>query len=284
MLMKKIFTLLFAASALMASAEGTGIYLTGTMNDWAKTDAAWELQPEPDMPGWAYIDLTDMPGGTEFRIVGHGRDFGMKNTRNIIRQNSLHLPTEGGTYNLTACDEGLDGVHLLVLTEDFETSRYGSIITRTSATETIYGACKASSVEPVVLAPLPGAENIVAGEVELTEPWYVIKAYKLSNATQSVTSYGLSAPGSTQLVPTSFIAPTADPIPVPADGEGTYMVEYNTATMVYGIGTGSLGVEGVEVSGVSEAVYYNLQGVRVENPDKGIYIMIRDGRASKVMR
>ena len=39
-----------------------------------------------------------------------------------------------------------------------------------------------------------------------------------------------------------------------------------------------------EIEGVEEApVYYTLQGVRVENPDKGIYIRVRGKKADKVM-
>jgi hypothetical protein len=38
-------------------------------------------------------------------------------------------------------------------------------------------------------------------------------------------------------------------------------------------------VEGVEV----ETIYYNLQGQRVKNPDRGIYIRVRGNRADKVV-
>lgn len=287
--MKKIITLLFAASTLVASAEGTGIYLSGTMNDWATADAAWELQTEPDMPGWAYIDLTDMAAGTEFRIVGHGRDFGMKNTRNIIRPNSLHLPTEGGTYNLTVCEEGLDDVHLLVLTEDFETSKYGSIITRNADTKTLYGVCMQSSVTPTLLEPIVNTSDVVGAEVEITEPWYVIKAYQLSNATQTVCNYGLSEadaanPGKTgTLIPTSFMTPTAAAIPVPAEGSGKYMVQFNYETNAYAVG-GELSIDTITVGSIDNAIYYNLQGIQVTNPQPGqIYILRTPSSTRKVL-
>lgn len=282
--MKKLFTLLMTAATLTASAEGTGIYLSGTMNNWADADAAWELQAEPDMPGWAYIDLTDMPAGTEFRIKGHGRDFGMKNTRNIIKQNSLHLTTEGGSYNLTAGDEGLDGVHLMVLSEGFDTDRYGSIITRNAATVTLYGACMASSVTPVLLSPKADTPDIVTGEVTIDEPWYVTKAYQLGNATQSVTNYGLAQARSTQLVPTSFITPTAEAIPVPEGSAGTYAIEFDTVTLVYGIGSGSVGLHAVESDETSAPVYYNLHGIRVDNPGSGVFIMVKNGTPVKLVR
>ncbi|MDE6558543.1 MAG: hypothetical protein K2K29_01480 [Muribaculaceae bacterium] len=40
-------------------------------------------------------------------------------------------------------------------------------------------------------------------------------------------------------------------------------------------------VEAIEAA-EGEVVYYDLQGVRVENPSNGIYIMIKNGKALKV--
>lgn len=280
--MKKIFTFLFLASALSAAADTTGIFLSGTMNDWAKDDVSWELQTEPEMPGWAYIDLTDMPAGTEFRIVGHGRDFGMKNERNTFRPNSMHLTTQGGEYNIAVGEDGLNGVHLMVYTEDFETTKYGSVITRNADTKTIYGACMKSSVEPTVLSPQP-EENYVSGDVNITEPWYIIKAYGLSNATQTVNNYGVSTPDSNQLVATSFMTPTVDPIPVPDRGTGEYFVSLNTSTMVYMLDIMVIGVEEICTDSSTSAVYYNLQGQKVEHPTSGLYIKVSNGRGECLM-
>lgn len=43
------------------------------------------------------------------------------------------------------------------------------------------------------------------------------------------------------------------------------------------------GVEGIESVEEGEAVYYNLQGVKVENPEHGIYVKVVNGKASKVV-
>lgn len=42
------------------------------------------------------------------------------------------------------------------------------------------------------------------------------------------------------------------------------------------------GVEGIEAEG-DAAVYYNLQGVRVDNPQNGIYVKVAGGKASKII-
>lgn len=43
------------------------------------------------------------------------------------------------------------------------------------------------------------------------------------------------------------------------------------------------GVADIAVENNGEAVYYNLQGVRVENPVKGLYIVVKGGKSQKVM-
>lgn len=41
------------------------------------------------------------------------------------------------------------------------------------------------------------------------------------------------------------------------------------------------GIEGVDAEAAAPAEYYNLQGVRVENPAQGLYIVVRGGKATK---
>lgn len=45
----------------------------------------------------------------------------------------------------------------------------------------------------------------------------------------------------------------------------------------------STGVDSIEADVIGEAVYYNLQGVRVDNPASGLYIRVRGGKSTKVM-
>lgn len=284
--MKKFFTLLtlctLTAAAVSADDQTVGIYLSGTMNDWAENDAAWEFKAEPETPGWAYIDLSTLPAGTEFRIVGQGRNFGMKNTRNTIRRNSMHLMTLDGTYNLTACDESLDGVHLMVQTEGFATDKYIGILTITDESKTLYGACMQSSVTPTLLQPIVNTPNVLAAEVDITEPWYVVKAYQLSNATQTVCNYGLSDTDGI-LTPTSNLAPTAPAIPLPAEGPGKHIVHFNYETYAYWLDNNSA-VGEIILGTDAGATYYNLRGIRVDNPEKGgIYIRVTSGRTTKVI-
>ena len=55
-----------------------------------------------------------------------------------------------------------------------------------------------------------------------------------------------------------------------------------TLPMLYVKVAGS-GVANIAVENNGEAVYYNLQGVRVENPVKGLYIVVKGGKSQKVV-
>ncbi len=43
-------------------------------------------------------------------------------------------------------------------------------------------------------------------------------------------------------------------------------------------------VDGIEAEGNGEVEYFNLQGVKVQNPEKGIYIRVQDGNAVKIVK
>ena len=43
------------------------------------------------------------------------------------------------------------------------------------------------------------------------------------------------------------------------------------------------GVENIEIDNNAPAVYYNLQGVKVANPENGVFIKVQGNKASKVL-
>lgn len=44
------------------------------------------------------------------------------------------------------------------------------------------------------------------------------------------------------------------------------------------------GVDAIEADNCGEAVYFNLQGVRVDNPESGLFIEVKGGKATKVLK
>lgn len=275
-----------AVFALSANAEGTGVYITGSMNNWNQADPAWEFQLEEDTPGWAYVDISSLPEGTEFRIVGpNGREYGMKNNRNTIRENSLHLMTQDGTYNMTVAEGGFTNVHLMLQYGEFFTDKYLGIITRTSESVLLYGACDAESVTPTLLNPQTGTSSY-SSLVNLTTGWYVVKAYELSNATQTVCNYALAVPttpvvlGSPlQLTATSNLTPTLSPISVPTAGAGEYYVSFDSSDNVLTV-SDQTGISTLSADS-GNAEYFSLNGTRLSRPE-GLCIE-RRGNSSRLV-
>lgn len=59
--------------------------------------------------------------------------------------------------------------------------------------------------------------------------------------------------------------------------------QFNLHDILVKKGLGDSGITGIEAGADSEAVYYNLQGVQVENPAPGLYIRVRGNKADKVI-
>lgn len=73
---------------------------------------------------------------------------------------------------------------------------------------------------------------------------------------------------------------------VPTHWMGTYKVPVDRDNVLIEIKANKKETTGIDEISVdeAEAVYYNLQGVRVDNPGKGVYIVVRNGKATKVVR
>ena len=76
-----------------------------------------------------------------------------------------------------------------------------------------------------------------------------------------------------------------------ATGDLTWSFEPGTYTMVFDLKEKVLTISEAKADGIGtieaancEAIFYNLQGQRVANPDKGIYIRVQNGKAAKVVK
>ena len=67
-----------------------------------------------------------------------------------------------------------------------------------------------------------------------------------------------------------------------AEADNLYNVKFNVKTHEIYV-TFATGIETIDAE-AADAVYYNLQGVRVDNPVKGLYIRVANGKSQKVMK
>ena len=64
--------------------------------------------------------------------------------------------------------------------------------------------------------------------------------------------------------------------------EGTYTVTFDLDELTLTFANGS-GVETIVMGGEGQAVYYNLQGMKVQNPENGLFVKVLNGKATKVI-
>ena len=69
---------------------------------------------------------------------------------------------------------------------------------------------------------------------------------------------------------------------VASDLEGQFTATFNYDTMVLTFADAA-GVEGIDAEQAAP-VYYNLQGVRIDNPENGLFIVKKGNKVSKVIR
>ena len=83
-----------------------------------------------------------------------------------------------------------------------------------------------------------------------------------------------------------------EPVTLSAGTKGTlqYYAQHDATggkseiqTVKVNVPDSSVGIAGIEAEN-GEAVYFNLQGVRVENPENGIFIRVQNGKAVKIMK
>ncbi len=86
--------------------------------------------------------------------------------------------------------------------------------------------------------------------------------------------YTLNGPADTQTNCTLADASVENPV---------FTLVDNGTSVTLKVTTGGSGVEAIEAETVAgEAVYFNLQGQRVANPENGLYIRLQGGKATKV--
>lgn len=134
------------------------------------------------------------------------------------------------------------------------------------------------------LAPVEGKEGVYGRDVYIVETAGVFKISDDGWAHQLGTNF----PEEVFIDPSNL---TVQVEPVDGEGgdinyeleEGTWYVEFDYNEYVVTFKSGS-GVSAVFGNVESDAVYYNLQGMRVNNPERGIFVKVQNGQAVKIVK
>lgn len=188
-----------------------------------------------------------------------------------------YVPTEQWYY--TPQHSGLTGFNIFKL-DGKEYMIYPAIDGNSAYNDPFARPADAFAIAEVSYVDGPATDMTMAGETLVDG--------KLAG-TLKARAYGLVNEAGTAPVYQSVTAtaPAYTVVPVEGDSKSVYIMMYNNgapaAKWQFSVSE-TTGVEGVETVDADAPVeYYNLQGVRVANPAKGLYIRVQGNKATKVV-
>lgn len=262
----------------------TDLYLYGTMNEW-KQSADWKFETQ-DGENYTLANV-NIPADATFKVsnAAWADSFTYTYTESAIAPNTEY----------TLVNE-LDGNANMWLSEAI----VNGTVTYNLNTHAFMIEMAPVVVEGDITADVTGDENFTVADGENGENGTISAATEDGSLTLKISvpeGYSLwyknEATIATRAVagPEGYTEATNGQVTISGEGvlslvyvnnvtseQGTPSVYNYTVTL-----TGPNAVEGIGADN-AEAEYFNLQGVKVANPDKGIYVRVLNGKAVKVVK
>lgn len=248
-----------------AAATEKGTYTFETIDA-----ASWTAQPLNKIVIVDNVEFTAATPSDKSKFTGTSGE------TEITFYNNFALPAEeAGTYKVTAIVNHYTKDMTTIATEANQLAPISFSIQPTEATVTpapdANGEIKVKAGDKITFT-VPNAAKL---EVEIitdepsAESAPILKA--TSNQTVEGDTYTYTVPA--EVVPTMITV-------TPINAEGEKLTKLATTVML--VNADTTGVIDVTVAGEGEVEYFNLQGVRVANPESGLYIRRQGKQVSKV--
>lgn len=283
--MKKFYTLLVSAVVALA-ANATDFYLIGGFNSWTLKDPTCLFTAQGD--GTYVLDLgVTLTSGFKINDGTWSNDncnFGSNGSKLVI----------GEVYNLTAAGTSKD----IAISENIENPHL--VFNPEAKTLLITGQSKEAVYCYAVHGEVFDGATWTSGNMEEVDGKWVLTAAIVpgSFGLMQMDAESLKQTGWFAGVPVGEEAPTftLDNLGQPqavtdledvranwsSNLEGEYTFTFDPEALTLTINEAS-GIASVIVDNDAPAVYYNLQGVEVANPVRGIYIQVRGTSVKKVV-
>lgn len=274
--MKKFYFFLVAMVLGVVSANAIDYYLIGGFNGWATADPACKFTATGadeyvlDYKG----DLT-----TGFKIndgtwTNPNADFGGSSAALALGE-PYALVAGGGNINLS--EGAVSNPHIVLNTAAMTLTITGEEA-EVEITYDIWGNLPdgGTAWSSTPLVNTAGTDKWVAKNVAVTDA----SNFGIRELTNGAQSEWISAAADTAIE-------GAGSFPCQVEGTnfsiaaGTYDFSFDAAAMTLDVALSSSAVEGIEVEENVAPVYYNLQGVRVDAPANGLYIVVRGDKVAK---
>jgi len=289
--MKK-FLLSVAAVAMTLGASAQEFYVVGGFNGWNEKEAVQMEVNAADATATVHFDSFD----TNFKIIGqrdwNGLEYGaVKGETLKIDGTPMALAEKGSNDNIMFAD-GISVVKDCTLTLDISAMTLKATGTADNGPQDLYIS---GSFQTPAWA-IPGNEGTQVMTLD-GDVYSVVCAF--NGTAEAPAAFKIATKGwgveyaATKDSPVLNAETLSTTLKAKADGgdtdikvalTGNYKVAFNIKDLTLTLSEDKeQGINEVVVDNNVEAVYYNLQGVRVANPENGVFIVKRGNEVSKVL-
>lgn len=280
--MKKIFTtLVVAAAALTAYAQAPTLYLRGSQYGWG-ADACNETTQFQTTDGETYtLSLESLSGEFKIACADWNAGYNLGSASNIVLDEVYTLVNSGTSGNMNLKEGSATNVTLTLTLSTLEF--------KISGTSGVFEYPDLYVVGELTgwADPFPEDAKMDRNDNVYTKTYTTFPAgkYKIAaagwapnfgaNSEGEVFGVGVEnicANNGTDITNETELANVTLKFVFNRDGQSTLTLTQATS------------VDAIAIDNAAEAVYYTIDGVRVENPDKGIYIVKSGNKVSKVIR
>ncbi|MCM1369107.1 MAG: hypothetical protein NC204_01915 [Candidatus Amulumruptor caecigallinarius] len=267
--------------------ELSDLYLRGaiTGSDWpAVEDYRFAIASE----GVYTLSIPKLAGEFKIATSTWGSQYSTKNT-NMVPGETYTVETYDNIANMGLAKDATD-VTLTLDTKANTLKITGTTVTEEIVTWVLHTNMNQPLTEQMWADNELNAENKFSIEAQRDEAEMIIikkingtpkNYYKVDGVEVDLTQLKQTETATVQFAPESE---ASNDLKIKAATGYTYTFTLNPETMVLTISAGYSGIDGITIDEMENAVYYNLRGVKVANPDKGVFIRVANGKSTKVVK
>lgn len=285
--LRKFFAALVAVVvAIGASAQS--LYIFGSFNGWTPGES---IEMWNDNGVYTIEDIEFGAGGNFAVATVQSSDWGLVNanrygfaTDNAIATEGVEMPIVKGEGAMQVPSAGIYNIYVNLSAMTVTVKKAGEVAVNVPKQLYVMGNLSVGSWDPATAVELTKEGNLFYGEVTFTGAGDGYSYFAIAGAKGDWTTVNANrfAPiaGEVEFNLNDKVEFGKGEAAFKVAAEGVYYVNVDFDNLTLWVSSEPAGIESIEVEN-APAVYYNLQGVEVVNPQNGLYIVKRGNKVSK---
>lgn len=285
-LRKFLAALVAVVVAIGASAQS--LYIFGSFNGWTPGES---IEMWNDNGVYTIEDIEFGAGGNFAVATVQSSDWGLVNanrygfaTDNAIATEGVEMPIVKGEGAMQVPSAGIYNIYVNLSAMTVTVKKAGEVAVNVPKQLYVMGNLSVGSWDPATAVELTKEGNLFYGEVTFTGAgdgysYFAIAGAKGDWPTVNANRFAPVA-GEVEFNLNDKVEFGKGEAAFKVAAEGLYYVNVDFDNLTLWVSSEPAGIESIEVEN-TPAVYYNLQGVEVANPQNGLYIVKRGNKVSK---